>query len=192
MKCCSVADCPSEHVSRGLCEKHYRRWKAHGDPLIVLSRAPPPKHGHARKGRQTKEYRAWNAMRQRCYDSQIKGYHRYGGRGITVCGRWRNLDTGFLSFLSDMGCAPSPRHTVDRIDPDGPYSPENCRWATPLEQARNRSDTVKIDGVPAIVWCKERGVPYGLFMDRYRRGERGDMLTRPRQRQNGYTAERRT
>lgn len=146
------------------------------------------KHGHTKDGRWTKEYRAWNAMRQRCYDAKTEAYPRYGGRGIAVCDRWRNLETGFLAFLHDLGTPPSPAHTVDRIDPDGPYSPENCRWATPLEQGRNRSNTLKIDGVPAVVWCEERGVPYGLFMDRYRRGERGEMLTRSRQRENGYTA----
>ncbi len=72
-------------------------------------------------------------MRQRCRDANCDDYADYGGRGIRVCDRWND----FAAFLSDMGERPSPHHSIDRRDPNGDYEPNNCRWATPNEQARN-------------------------------------------------------
>jgi len=86
------------------------------------------------------EYHSWSGMKQRCKDKNKDGYKYYGGRGITVCGRWRD---SFVNFLADMGRKPSPKHSIDRIDGDGNYEPGNCRWATPKEQFLNRKKRKK-------------------------------------------------
>jgi hypothetical protein len=91
------------------------------------------KHGHALAGAESEMYSKWKGMRRRCLDPKSKGYPYYGARGITVCERWND----FANFLADMGEMP-PEHTLDRIDPDGNYEPDNCRWATYAEQTANR------------------------------------------------------
>ena len=94
------------------------------------------KHGAARTGQNTAEYRAWCSMITRCTNPNRKKWPDYGGRGITVCERWRN---SFENFLADMGPRPSPKHSVDRYpNNDGNYEPGNVRWATKAEQANNR------------------------------------------------------
>ena len=84
---------------------------------------------------KTPEYRAWYAMIARCYDTRSCIYKYYGGRGITVCAEWR---TSFMAFFEYMGERPTPKHSLDRINNDGNYEPDNCRWATWAEQASNR------------------------------------------------------
>lgn len=83
----------------------------------------------------TKEYKAWDCIKQRCLNPNNKNYLTYGGAGIVMCEEWRE---SFIAFYSDMGPAPTPRHSIDRIDGTGGYSKANCRWATPTQQARNR------------------------------------------------------
>lgn len=82
------------------------------------------------------EYVIWQAMKRRCDTPSVNGYARYGGRGIRVCSRWL---TDFWTFYEDMGPRPGPEFSLERKDTDGDYEPNNCRWATVIEQARNRS-----------------------------------------------------
>lgn len=101
-------------------------------------------------------------MINRCRNARSPYYHLYGGRGIKVCERWKGKN-GFLNFLQDMGRRPSPKHSIDRIDNNGNYEPGNCRWATRIEQNRNRRDNrlVTFNGQTKCIaeWCDETGLP---------------------------------
>lgn len=102
------------------------------------------KHGHSSKSGASPTYATWLAMKIRCNRPYAHNYHLYGGRGISICERWGD----FVCFLADMGDRPEGK-TLDRIDPNGNYEKDNCRWATSKEQSRNRRDsiTTEIDGV---------------------------------------------
>lgn len=133
------------------------------------------KHGESQYGsrRPSPEYVAYSQMMARCYCTTNKAFHRYGGRGVAVCDRWRAGDgsqTGFQCFVTDMGRRPTPDHSLDRRDNDLGYSPENCRWATPLEQSRNKRGLRMVEyagrTVPLSQACEMAGLSYGMVKRR--------------------------
>lgn len=107
----------------------------------------------------TAEYGIWRDMKQRCLDPNSSCFYRYGGRGITVCDAWQQ---SFEIFYESMGPRPSAKHSLDRIDNNGPYSPENCRWATNAEQSSNtrRNQLVTFEGKTKTIteWANELGI----------------------------------
>lgn len=137
-------------------------------------------HGRSR----TTEWSAWKGMKARCYNKNGKRYHDYGGRGIRVCPQWLAPGTGFQKFLADMGKRPSPRHQVDRKDNDGPYSPENCHWATPPQQQRNRrnSKNYTYQGKTQCIvdWAREAGFTVPGMLVRVRKWGIEKAITTPR------------
>lgn len=122
-------------------------------------------------GRLPKDvFSTWCKMRARCESPGSTSYKWYGGRGIRVCERWYS----FEAFLEDMGPRPSPLHSVDRIDNDGDYSPENCRWATPKDQARNRRSSRLLCALgetkSLASWAEESPVNYSTIIRRLSKG----------------------
>lgn len=131
----------------GYCHRCYQRYKRNGDTELRLEYNGPRKQ-------YPEEYKSWLAMNQRCNNKNSTYYSLYGGRGITVCKRWSGA-YGFSNFVNDMGRKPSykktlggmPVYSLDRIDSNGIYCKENCKWSNWKEQESNRRTCKKIPGV---------------------------------------------
>lgn len=106
-------------------------------------------------------YHIWINMIARCYDAASEAYARYGGRGIKVCQRWLDPAEGIHNFSQDIGPRPSASHTLDRKNNNGDYEPDNCRWATKVEQSRNRRTNLVLTHAGksqcASAWAEELG-----------------------------------
>jgi len=109
------------------------------------------RHGHTRRGWSSATYNSWSSAWSRCSHITSPNYQWYGGKGITVCDRWRS----FALFLADMGERP-PGTSLDRINSNGDYEPGNCRWATATEQ-NNYKRKLSYSQVRQIRWLKEMG-----------------------------------
>jgi len=110
-----------------------------------------PHHGKNKHGKiDTKEYRAWVDMKQRCHNPNNPRFKDYGARGIAVCERWAD---SFVNFISDVGYAPNKKYSLDRVDNDGNYEPGNVKWSSPVEQQNNQRRTL---------WVTHNGKHYTL------------------------------
>jgi hypothetical protein len=122
-------------------------------------------------------YNVWRSTKKRCLNSTCKDFKNYGGRGIKGCGVWQR---DFWQFVADMGPKPTPHHTLDRINNDGNYEPDNCRWATQSEQQRNKRTGyvspahrkyIEHDGVRLCVtdWAARFGISQSALSHRIRK-----------------------
>lgn len=170
MRTCTIEGCGRKFYAKELCNKHYQRKKIYGD-------AQEPLHQRLTGLSKTIEYSSYTNMIARCVSPRATGYHLYGGRGIKVCERWLGND-GFSNFINDMGPRPSVKHSIDRIDVNGDYEPDNCRWVDAFTQARNRrvptSNESKVTGVTrsrdgkrwkASIWLNYKNIFLGEYKD---------------------------
>lgn len=151
-------------------------------PWVAETNRKRVKHGGAvaaREGKSKRTYQLWRAIKDRCFNPNSQHYHRYGGRGITMCDRWRN---SYADFSADIGEQPEGM-TLDRIDNDGHYEPSNVRWVSRKEQANNRATNVVLthNGLTMTLmqWAEHLGWKYGLIASRWKNGLRGDELFAP-------------
>jgi len=116
------------------------------------------------------EYQSWSHMKSRCQDIKNQDYHRYGGRGITVCKEWEIYE----NFLADMGRRPSSAHSLDRIENNSGYHKGNCKWSTKIEQNRNKRNNRLIEYQQKIITLSElsekTGIPPDIITYRLKKG----------------------
>ena len=149
---------------------------------VAESNRKRTKHGGsigARQGKASRTYKVWVSIKQRCFNPNMEHYARYGGRGITMHKAWAD---DYAVFLADLGEQPEGM-TLERMDNNGNYEPNNVRWATRKEQANNRVTNVFIthQGLTMTLaqWADHLGYKYGLLGSRWKNGVRGDELFAP-------------
>jgi len=137
-------------------------------------------HGETLRKNPSAEYNSWIGMKGRCNNPNHPRWNDYGGRGITVCSKW---DEDFSAFLSDMGRRPSAHHTLDRIDNNKGYEPANCRWATKQEQSSNTRRALRINLDGDLVSLREAyartGITPATIAERRRKGCPENLLCAP-------------
>ena len=141
--CGAIVTKPAKNVRSG----HTKSCGCHKRDVLT-------KHGSS----NSPEYHVWEAMIARCENPNSQNFYLYGGRGITVCKRWKQ----FENFLADMGLRPSKRHTIDRCDNDGNYEPSNCRWVTPDIQNRNRRGNHNLTHNGITMCITDWAIQYGI------------------------------
>lgn len=147
IKSCKIEGCVKEgHIQngkekyiKGYCNSHYLKFRKYGDPLVEKSR-----RGESRVKNEL--LNTYSKIKDRCYNEKCMSFKYYGSRGIKMCDRWLGVD-GFLNFCNDMGLRTSKKHSIDRIDNNGNYEPNNCRWATNHQQSANTRRNNKVVGV---------------------------------------------
>lgn len=170
-------------MAAGLCSAHYHRLYRYGDPEGL----PPRVHQYGQTSHV--EYQVYAGIKSRCYNTKDKNYTNYGGRGIKICDRWLGPE-GFRNFLKDMGKRPGgrrnngkPYYSIERKDNNGPYSPDNCKWATYKEQSINRRNNIIINYNGKNMTLKDLAtllkLSYTTLYYRYKKGYRGDELLKP-------------
>jgi len=157
-----ICDCGREvALQAGHVEEN--RQKSCGCMRSALSGTANVTHG----GVGLPEYEVWCGIKKRCLNDSDLSFPNYGGRGITMCDRWRD---SFEAFFADMGSRPSGDHTIERVDNDGDYDLGNCRWALRAEQNANKRNTVRVtvDGIEMClaVACRKLGLHYGTVYTR--------------------------
>lgn len=171
-------DCGTERVVPGVTLRGDRTHSC-GCLKSEQNVARSTKHGHSNTRETSSTYYSWAAMLQRCGNKKHKDYPRYGGRGIRVCERWLK----FVNFLADMGEKPVG-HTIERKDNDGDYEPGNCRWATSVAQANNKSNNrvLQYDGERRTLsqWARKLRISPSSLADRLKQGSLSDALSRER------------
>lgn len=133
---------------------------------------------HRKTGKINSTYLAWVNIRNRCFNKKNDRYHVYGGRGITVCERWMK----FENFISDMGEKPEGM-SIERIDVNKEYSPENCKWIPMKSQYKNKTNTILVE-FNGVSMCladasKLSGMSYSCLYERLKNGISGEMLFKP-------------
>lgn len=175
----------------------YKRKKlGWGDEEIIST---PLVKGGARPSMRSKlsyneAYKCWENMRSRCLNPNSTGFENYGGRGIKVCDRWNS----FEAFLKDIGPRPSPAHSIDRIDVNGDYSPENTKWSSQKEQARNTRNNVYVDTEKNMTVAEfaetisaQTGLPYMITRKRLDAGWSVEKITKtPHRKMTSYRKDR--